>query len=185
MLSADDDEQEIFDTINALGVRLTTGELLKNFIFMERSLQGQYETLWRDTYEGNEEQVEFWNSEKTAGRVVRTNMEVLLYCYLIITTKEEVKLESLFKEYKKWLSEKPTEAKRAFLGELRQYAEIYYSFPSDTDLNQIGFKEEEKRFFHVVDYLVVTTIYPLILYIYKNVTSSEARSSMVRMLESS
>ena len=30
LLAYDDDEQEIFDTINALGVRLTTAELLKN-----------------------------------------------------------------------------------------------------------------------------------------------------------
>ncbi len=32
LLSPNDDEQEIFDTINSLGVRLTTGELLKNYI---------------------------------------------------------------------------------------------------------------------------------------------------------
>ena len=32
-LSYDDDEQQIFDTINSLGVRLTTAELLKNYFF--------------------------------------------------------------------------------------------------------------------------------------------------------
>lgn len=184
MLSADDDEQEIFDTINALGVRLTTGELLKNYIFKEKNLQNQYETLWKDVYEGDEEQVEFWNSEKTAGRIIRTNIEVLLYCYLIIKTGSEIKLESLFKEYKKWLGEKTTEDKVAFLKELKQYAEIYSSFSSGTDLNQIGFKEAEKRFFHVVENLVVTTIYPLVLYVYKNVTSQQIRNEMLMMLES-
>lgn len=34
-LTADEDEQQVFDTINSLGVRLTTAELLKNFFSLE------------------------------------------------------------------------------------------------------------------------------------------------------
>src|SRR6202030_1449848 len=86
MLSPDDDEQEIFDTINALGVRLTTGELLKNYIFMDAPIRSNFVELWKDVYEGSEDQVEFWNAEKTAGRIIRTNIEVMLYCYLIAKT---------------------------------------------------------------------------------------------------
>lgn len=37
-LDADEDEQQIFDTINSLGVNLTTSELLKNF-FQQRNHQ--------------------------------------------------------------------------------------------------------------------------------------------------
>jgi uncharacterized protein with ParB-like and HNH nuclease domain len=184
MLSPDDDEQEIFDTINALGVRLTTGELLKNYIFKDKSIQNQYETLWKGIYEGDEAQVEFWDAEKTAGRIIRTNIEVLLYCYLIIKTGSEIKLETLFKEYKAWLRDKTPEDKVAFLGELNQYAKNYYSFPSGNDLNQISFDEEEKRFFHVVENLVVTTIYSLVLYLYKTVTNPQVRTDMLKMLES-
>lgn len=103
LLSANDDEQEIFDTINSLGVKLTTGELLKNFIFKNRELQGLYETHWYEVFEDEEEQIEFWNENKTSGRVIRTNIEVLLYCYLIIQTKNEIKLEKLFNQYKSWL----------------------------------------------------------------------------------
>lgn len=185
MLSPEDDEQEIFDTINSLGVRLTTGELLKNYMFKEKDIQSQYEVLWEDAYEGNETQVEFWNADKTAGRMIRTNIEVLLYCYLIIKTgNSEVKLEKLFKEYKIWLTGKTIEDKVSFLRELKQYAEIYYSFPSGTDLNQIGFEESEKRFFHIVENLMVTTIYPLVLYLYKTVTNQKSRNEMLSMLES-
>jgi len=32
-LAHEEDEQQIFDTINSLGVRLTTAELLKNYFF--------------------------------------------------------------------------------------------------------------------------------------------------------
>lgn len=183
MLAPDDDEQEIFDTINALGVRLTTGELLKNYVFKEKGIQSDYEALWKSVFEANEDQVEFWSAEKTAGRVIRTNIEVLLYCYLIIKTGSDIRLESLFKEYKTWLGGKSLEEKRSFLKELRQYAEIYFTFPSGDDLNQIEYKEEEKRFFHVVENLVVTTIYPLVLYVYKNVTAESDRLSLLGLLE--
>jgi uncharacterized protein with ParB-like and HNH nuclease domain len=184
ILASDDDEQEIFDTINALGVRLTTGELLKNHIFKDKDAQDLFPKYWQDVFEDTEDRVNFWNSEKTAGRIIRTNIEVLLYCYLIIKTRSDIKLESLFKEYKKWLHGKSTEDKVAFLKELKKYAEIYYFFPSGTDLNQIGFNEEEKRFFHIVENLMVTTIYPLVLYIYKNITNPKTRNDLLRTLES-
>ncbi len=96
LLAANDDEQEIFDTINSLGVRLTTGELLKNFIFSDDKLKPHYAELWESVFEEDEEQVLFWNKPKTSGRIVRTNIEVLLYCHLIIQRKTVVELEKLF-----------------------------------------------------------------------------------------
>ena len=41
-LDADEDEQQIFDTINSLGVNLTTSELLKNYFF-NRETVGEYD----------------------------------------------------------------------------------------------------------------------------------------------
>jgi uncharacterized protein with ParB-like and HNH nuclease domain len=183
MLSPDDDEQEIFDTINALGVRLTTAELLKNYVFKDRSIQGQYAPLWKDVYEDSDERVEFWNDNKTAGRVIRTNIEVLLYCYLVVTKGDEVKLEKLFKEYKDWLKDKKGDERIEFLKELGEYAEIYYSFPSGSELNHLHFGEAEKRFFHVIENLMITTVLPLVLYVYKNVSSLEGRSDILKLLE--
>jgi uncharacterized protein with ParB-like and HNH nuclease domain len=37
-LAKDDDVQQIFDTINSLGVKLTTGELLKNFLYSKKGV---------------------------------------------------------------------------------------------------------------------------------------------------
>ena len=45
-LDANEDEQQIFDTINSLGVTLTTGELLKNYFYNKSSLS-LYETTWK------------------------------------------------------------------------------------------------------------------------------------------
>ena len=184
MLSPDDDEQEIFDTINSLGVRLTTGELLKNHIFMDAAIRGNFDELWKDVYEGSEDQVNFWNADKTAGRIIRTNIEVMLYCYLIAKTEQEVSLESLFRKYKAWLAGKSSDELVFFLKELRQYAKIYSAFPRDPDLSQINFLEHEKRFFHVIENLMVTTIYPLVLDIYRSVEDLQVRFEILKLLES-
>ena len=42
-LDADEDEQQIFNTINSLGVNLTTSELLKNYFF-SRDTVSEYES---------------------------------------------------------------------------------------------------------------------------------------------
>jgi len=184
LLAATDDEQEIFDTINSLGTRLTTGELLKNFIFKEVAIRDMYDSYWFEVFEEDDEVIGFWNRDKTAGRVKRNNIELLLYCYLIIKTKTEVKLEELFKEYKKWLNVKTVEEKKLFLIELKEYANIYRSFPEGTQLNEISFAEDEKRFFHVIENLEITTVYPLVLYIYKNLADSKAQLENLKTLES-
>jgi hypothetical protein len=184
MLSQEDDEQEIFDTINSLGVRLTTGELLKNFIFKENELESEYETYWQSVFEDNEDAIKFWNRPKTSGRIVRTNIEVCLYCFLVIKRLGIVQLEKLFMEYKSWLKDKSAAEKLAILAELKEYAAIYRQFPSGIELSLIGFWEEEKRFFHVIENLEITTIYPLVMQVYNHVFDNSERIKILNLLES-
>ena len=184
LLEEKDDEQEIFDTINSLGVRLTTGELLKNYIFHDENIKPLYDEYWGQVFEDDEEQVRFWSKDKTSGRTIRTNIEVLLYCYLTIQKKSIVELEKLFNEYKIWLQYKSVEERVKFLEELKQYATIYYNFPEGTELNEISYSQEEERFFHIIEKLEITTVYPLILYIYKTVTDKDERLRFLKLLES-
>ncbi len=184
LLSSEDDEQVIFDTINSLGVKLTTAELLKNYIFKEDELKKQYENYWLNVFEDSEDHVEFWNKDKTAGRIIRTNIEILLYCYLIINTLKEVRLERLFKEYKEWLSDKDVKQKQKFLEELKNYADIYFNFPEGEELNELNYTDSEKRFFHVIENLQITTVYPLVMFIYGEVKNEEERLQILGILES-
>jgi uncharacterized protein with ParB-like and HNH nuclease domain len=184
LLSSDDDEQVIFDTINSLGVKLTTAELLKNHIFKDERLEHLYTALWEPIFEADEETVTFWDKDKTAGRMIRNNIEVLLYCYLMITTQSEIQLDSLYKEYKNWLKNQSNKDKTRFLIDLKQYAEYFADFPEGEQLNEISYVEDEKRFFHVVENLSITTVYPLILFIYREVTDEDERRSILNLLES-
>ncbi len=187
LLSQEDDEQEIFDTINSLGVKLTTGELLKNFIFRKKKIKDLYYKYWAPVFEQDEETTMFWDKNKTAGRIVRTNIEVLLYCYLIINTQKEVRLEKLFHEYKNWFNGfngKDVDDEIKFLTELSDYAKLYREFPHDEELNEIAYNEVEKRFFLVIQELQITTAYPLILFIYKTFSDADVRKQFLAILES-
>jgi uncharacterized protein with ParB-like and HNH nuclease domain len=184
VLEKHDDEQEIFDTINSLGVKLTTSELLKNFIFSDAETQKLYKALWEQVFESDEETIKFWNLKKTAGRVYRENIDVLLYCYLLIEREKDVSLEHLFRDYKEWLVNKTSAEKKLFLENLKVSAEIFSNFPSGTELNNLKFDEIEKRFFHVIENLNITTIYPLVLYLYKELNNTKDRLKCLELLES-
>lgn len=49
-LTEGEDEQQIFDTINSLGVRLTTAKLLKNYFFNRENEQA-FKECWEDVFE--------------------------------------------------------------------------------------------------------------------------------------
>jgi len=184
LLDKEDDEQEIFDTINSLGVRLTIGELLKNYMFKEPSLVELYDSKWLAVFENDEEQVDYWGTERSSGRVKRDNMELLLYCFLIIETKKEIRLDRLFKEYKVYLKEKTVEEKKDFLLRLSNLATIYSKIPQEKELVEIKFSDSEKRFFHLLENLEITTIFPLVLYLYKNITNQADLLKTFTLLES-
>lgn len=80
-INADEEEQQIFDTINSLGVKLTTGELLKNYFFDKNSLK-DYEQKWKPIFEADNECREYWDKEITAGRIKRPNLELFFYSFL-------------------------------------------------------------------------------------------------------
>ena len=49
-----EDEQQVFDTINSLGVRLTTAELLKNYFYSRDNVR-EYEENWVSVFEKDAE----------------------------------------------------------------------------------------------------------------------------------
>ena len=183
-LSKEDDVQQIFDTINSLGVRLTTGELLKNHLFQSSALQPLYETLWQSVFETDEETIQFWDRNKTSGRIVRTTIELFLYSYLVILKDGSVKMEHLFKEFKNYLKDKKQDELIEFAKELNEYAELYGELPDGEDLAEIAFNDNEKRLFHVMNELDITTVFPLVLFIYKKVTDVTERTQILLTLES-
>jgi len=77
----------------------------------------------------------------------------------------------------------PPDDKIKFLIELKEYAGIYYQFPEGEELNEFSYDENIKMFFHIIENLSVTTVYPLILFLFKNI-ESEKINEYIKYLES-
>ena len=91
-LSEKEDEQAIFDTINSAGVRLSSADIIKNALF-QKALDlfdsvGDVETLYKDNWENvfslDEDAINFWDTPRATGRLMRDNIEILLHSISVI-----------------------------------------------------------------------------------------------------
>lgn len=185
-LGSEEDEQQIFDTINSLGVSLTTAELLKNELY-KRSDEEFYSQTWKKIFEFDEDTKNYWDQKVTSGRQFRVNIDLLLQSYLLIISNADTKflgLSSLFNSYKQFLKEK-VQDKREFIRLLTSYADLYKKNIDPDLLNQdIDANSPIERLNIVIFGLNVTTIVPYVLYILNKVEDVEEQNKMFNLLES-
>jgi hypothetical protein len=98
-LGADENAQEIFETLNARGAQLTAADLIKNFVFQRLvedgvEVESVYESQWKDF------ETAFWESEISVGRVRHARSAVFLNQWLIAKTGEEVVAREVFSRFK-------------------------------------------------------------------------------------
>lgn len=191
-LRENEDEQQIFDTINSLGVRLTTAELLKNHLYPSVKYEELFNNTWRERFEKDEDERNFWDTDITSGREKRNNLDVLLQSYFIILKKSsnKFKLKNLFQEYKTYLEENQItsdmEKKKEFVSELIHYAALYKENIDYTLLDkdsETEIKTPLQRLIVAIFSLDITTMIPYILYILKNVSDPEEQNKMFKLLE--
>lgn len=194
-LSYDDDEQQIFDTINSLGVRLTTAELLKNYFFGRDDYQ-QYLTFWQNIFEANDEVKKYWDTEIVAGRIRRHFIDLFFYSFLQIKIQDNkysvktedknqyTKVDGLFDSYKSFISEYKID-KQELIEEIKQYALI---FKNNFDLqvldSELPAESSMDRINTIIFGLENTTIIPYVLFILKNVSDVTEQKAMFGFLES-
>lgn len=204
-LLATEDEQQIFDTINSLGVRLTTGELLKNYFFSPETID-DYNKYWKPTFEADEECRNYWNTEITNGRLIRSNIESFLFAFMQIKVQdqsygisaEEKKVfrrsEGLFNNYKAFIEtyvlasctndvEKKA-AIRGLIAEIVAYAKIYRENFDDKFLDIESPANGSIERLNVLIYgLDTATVIPYVMFIIKNVSDPGEREDIFDYLE--
>lgn len=137
-----ENEQQIFDTINSLGVRLTTTELLKNFFFDENN-ETAYHKYWEPIFEKDEECKQYWDREIISGSTRWHLSDLFFLAFLNIMTKcaeykisadDKIKfarVESLFSSYKEFIdryyAKIHPEGKAKILREIGRYATAFRS----------------------------------------------------------
>lgn len=190
-----DDEQQIFNTINSLGVDLTTAELLKNHLFDEKSIP-QYEKYWKPVFEKDEDCLRFWAAEMRKGRTMGRNVDVFLNAYLQIkvheqgknisaTEKDEyAKSSALFSSYQHFIAAHFMGKEMDFVKDLTQYAHIYYeTFTPDITDHTIPSESGLERVNFMIYAMDGTTMIPFVMYVMKNVQDEKERNKIFDYLE--
>ena len=193
-LNQDEDEQQIFDTINSLGVRLTTSELLKNYFF-NRDDVDTYNKYWKDIFESDEETKAYWDNELTTGRIKRSVLDLFFYSYiqikyqepeLKVTTEDKLlfsKVESLFESYKSLIKNYGL-SKIEVLKEIQEYAALFKRFIDPKIIEgEISSDYGDERINAIIFGLDTSTLIPYVLYILRNIDSDEERNSLFQIIE--
>lgn len=183
-LGADEDEQQIFDTINSLGVDLTTAELLKNELYDRTQLEF-YNDTWRNAFEDSESTKQYWALPVTAGRTRRQNIDLFLQSFLLNQpgVTDDVRVGHLFADYRRYFQKSDVD-KTGFAVDLTSSGQLYQENVDPGLLNEaIDMQDPMERMNLVTFGLQTTTVLPFVLRILRTVDSGAQRGEMLRLLE--
>lgn len=96
-LTAEEDSQEIFETLNARGTPLTAADLIKNYVFQRLRLEG---TDAVDAYARWPFETKFWEAEVSVGRFTTTRSALFLGQWLVSQVGREISPRSTFSRFK-------------------------------------------------------------------------------------
>ena len=194
-LNQEEDEQQIFDTINSLGVKLTTAELLKNYFFNRDDIE-KYNEYWKEVFEKDEETKNYWDREIIAGRLRRTFIDLFFFAYLQIKIQETnfkvkaedkdayAKVEHLFESYKNFIKSYLNNNKEAILSEIKEYALLFkknfnYEILGEELTQDFGID----RINTIIFGLDTTTLIPYTLYILRNISDETTKNELFGIIE--
>lgn len=195
-LGNDEDEQQVFDTINSLGVKLTTAELLKNYFFNRENVR-EYDATWVSIFEKNDEARIYWDTEIDAGRNKRSMIDLFFDAFFQmflqdksfdISSEDKIaysRLDKLSKSYQDFINSYCNGDKNIVLSKMSEYANTFYRtfrpeqcdmvMPSNPGIERINV---------IIFGLKTTTLIPYVLYIAQNVQDPAELNRMYKLLES-
>jgi hypothetical protein len=126
-LAAEENAQEIFETLNARGAQLTAADLIKNFIFQRliesgADVEDTYERHWKEFESG------FWEKEVTVGRVRYPRSSIFLNHWLVARTGEEVVAREVFTRFKTYADHDTDVPMATLVEQVDRAGSVYRSF---------------------------------------------------------
>ena len=191
-----EDEQQVFDTINSLGVRLTTAELLKNYFYNKYNVQ-EYEQNWASIFEKDSETRLYWEQELETGRIKRSLIDIFFDAYFQIFLQDKQynisaedkivysRVDHLAKSYQDFIDHYCGGDKNVVLGPMAEYAKCFSETfrPEYCDMGLPAAPGIER--INVIMFgLKNTTLIPYILYVAKNVENQNELRKIYGILES-
>ena len=197
----ENNEQQIFDTINNLGVDLDTAELLKNFLFRSQEDEASYrrEDGWKSMFDSDEAQ-KFWKRETEKSRQAikkeNKNIEQFLNAYVRIKMwefkdrlseqqrKSFAKLANTYDTCKAFVDIFNV-SKQDLANEIIEYARLFKKhFVMDKLDEPINPYYCIERIIYIILATKKFTLVPYVLYLLKNVNDQNELDNISKYLES-
>ena len=126
-LAADENAQEIFETLNARGAQLTAADLIKNLVFQRllesgKDVEAAYQERWKEFETG------FWEAEVSVGRITYPRSSIFLNHWLIARTGEEIVAREVFSRFKSFADLDSGVPMMALLSQIHSAAGVYRQF---------------------------------------------------------
>jgi hypothetical protein len=186
-LSEKEDEQAIFDTINSAGIRLSSADIIKNALFQKAlvlfdntaEVETLYKEKWEDIFSKDEEAINFWDTPRATGRLMRDNIEILLHSISVIKgffDPDKHTLSDLSNLYKIYLSKISKDTLKMFIEEISKYAKLFREkilvFNGSTLFN---YQDNYTRLFHILSVCEISTFHPYILSLFFKYDNNETK----------
>ena len=126
-LAADENAQEIFETLNARGAQLTAADLIKNFIFQRllesgADVERAYQDHWKEFETG------FWETEISVGRARYPRSSIFLNHWLMARTGEEIVAREVFDRFKRFADHQAGIPMAGLLVQVHDASQVYRKF---------------------------------------------------------
>lgn len=126
-LTADENAQEIFETLNARGAHLTAADLIKNFVFQRlvesgADVEAVYEAHWKEFETG------FWEAEVTFGRLRYSRSSIFMNHWLIAQTGEEIVAREVFSRFKRFADHESDSTMVDLVAQIHRASSVYRAF---------------------------------------------------------
>ena len=179
-LDPNDNAQVIFETLNARGTPLLAIDLVKNLVFERAQVQGaNVEDLYRNQWQPFD--TGYWRGEVRQGRLNRPRVELFLMHWLTMWRAEEVGARHLYPTFRDLLRADDCPPMEQLVQLFVRDAILFRGF----DEQPIG--SRERLFFDRLGVLDLSTVFPLVLTLYRQpeaVLTKEKRLRALLLLES-
>ena len=195
ILDGQDDEQQIFDTINSLGVNLTIDELMKNFLY-EIKDEDAYKQNWKPAFDDPEIR-KFWGTDDAARKQAATdeNKTITNFFYDFVRIKMWdyngmpgfdrkvfAQKNHIFNTCKAFVEVFHTD-KQELANEIIEYSKLYHQYFNKKNLDvRIPVTSCIERV-ACIAMVNVPSLTPYLLYVLKNVADKAERNKIFGYLE--
>lgn len=143
-ISEEDNAQKIFESINATGVKLTSADLIRNYLLMDlqSDVQEKYYT-------------DYWKKLEDNVSADSKTLELFFRMYLAVKMYNLVSKNNVYREFVNWIEEQNVDIKALF-EDLLEYAKIFRMLLNE-DINKIDGKLKDA----IVDFRKVNSDLPM------------------------